>query len=126
MDDSSPIATVLVVEDEAMIRDLAVNALRSAGYAVLEAGCIAEAQQIFRGDMDSIDLLLTDLNLDGESGQDLALAMLADKPDLRVIYTSGGGGSQLDQDRPRSVFLPKPYRLDELTELIDEMLSADR
>jgi two-component system cell cycle sensor histidine kinase/response regulator CckA len=114
--------TILLVEDEDTIRELAKVFLESHGYHVLEASNGPEALEIWKRDQARVDLLLTDLVMPhGVSGQALAQQLQSDRPNLKVIYSSGyscdlfGENSFLD---PETNFLQKPYRLNSLAEMI--------
>jgi CheY-like chemotaxis protein len=118
---------ILVVEDEATVRALAESILETLGYRTLSAATAREAIALFE-QKNSIDLLFTDIELpDGADAMDgLALARRAVElcPDLRVIYTTGGGRTDgmaaLFVDE--SVFLAKPYTRDQLIDAVEEVL----
>jgi signal transduction histidine kinase/CheY-like chemotaxis protein len=83
-------ATVLVVEDEPAVREIAVAILTDLGYRVLEAGDGEEGQRVFGLHAASIDLLLTDVVLPGKiRGRELAERITAMRPDVRVLFMSG-------------------------------------
>ena len=104
--------TVLVVEDEAEVRDVAVAFLRGFGYDVLEAGDAQQALQHLR-DSAPIALLFSDVVLgDGASGIELALSARRLRPGLPVLLTSG---HELGNTTPHAfALLRKPYRREEL------------
>jgi two-component system OmpR family response regulator len=107
---------VLVVEDDFVVRYGIADALREAGYAVVECGSGEEAVALCRSKAP-IDVLFTDINLSGlVSGWEVAERFRIGRPDGLVLYTSGNG---IDPKRccPDSVFLAKPY-------LHDDILSA--
>jgi two-component system, cell cycle sensor histidine kinase and response regulator CckA len=82
--------TVLLAEDDGAVRRLASIALRQYGYTVLEARDGEEALQLARSDRNrDIHLLITDVVMPGVSGRDLALQLAAERPNMRVLYTSG-------------------------------------
>ena len=81
--------TVLVVEDDEVIRKLGARTLRGAGYFVLEAGTATEALEAARQRAWHVDLLLTDVMLPGMSGADLARRLTRRLPGLRVLFISG-------------------------------------
>ena len=88
---------VLVVEDEWLVRSEISSEFNAQGLQVLEAASGEAALELF--DMSQIDILFTDIQLEGElSGWDVAEALRASKPDLAVIYTSGNSA-----DRSRQV-----------------------
>ncbi|HET8625706.1 MAG TPA: response regulator, partial [Gemmatimonadales bacterium] len=81
--------TILVAEDDAVVRLLAVRTLREAGYTVLEADTAAAGLALAAAHPGPIHLLLTDVVMPGGSGRDLAEALLPRWPHLRVIFMSG-------------------------------------
>jgi PAS domain S-box-containing protein len=105
--------TILVVEDEASLRELVTKVLRNYGYQVIEAAHGKEALRIWQGTATKPALLLTDMMMpEGMSGWELATHIRQDVSDMKVLFTSGyspeifGGEVQLDVN---SNFLPKPY-----------------
>lgn len=105
--------TVLVVEDETIVRDAAVAALKQAGYQVLEAANASRAITLWEQSATHIDLLVTDLVLPGQiNGVKLAEALQVRDPRLQVIYTSGYDPDTVSPNlaiTPGVNFLPKPY-----------------
>ena len=119
--------TILVVEDDAAVRTVAVSALESLGYRVRQAADGREALQILQK-IDEIDLLFTDLVMpNGISGQDLLRLAREQRPHLRAIFTSGYSESFLNSkaETDRSVpLLSKPYRKQKLLEIVRKVLDA--
>jgi len=105
--------TILVVEDEPVLRDLAHVILEDCGYHVLEAGSGREALDVWNREANSIDLLVTDMIMrEGISAMDLAERLQASKPSLKIIFASGYSMDDLDTEFLRNghaVFLQKPY-----------------
>jgi CheY-like chemotaxis protein len=100
---------VLIVEDDFFVRYDIAGCLREAGYAVIESESGEEALALCKSGM-SIDMIVTDINLGGSaSGWDVAKRFRSEKPDMPVVYISGG---QFDPERsvPDSVFVAKPYQ----------------
>ena len=120
--------TVLLVEDEETIRDIAKMFLETHGYHVIEASNGPEALEIWRKDHTRIDLLLTDLVMPhGVSGQELARQLQADRPALKVIYSSGYSCDLFGENsflQPGTNFLQKPYRLNSLAEMMRQCLDG--
>jgi CheY-like chemotaxis protein len=120
--------TILLVEDEMALRELARRVLIQRGYRVLAADSGAEALEVWRGATGKIDLLLTDMVMPGGmSGRDLAQRLVEEQPDLRVIYTSGYSVDLMGQDSTLKgdlVFLAKPYQSQELTRLVRNVLDG--
>jgi two-component system cell cycle sensor histidine kinase/response regulator CckA len=117
--------TVLVVEDEAAIRQLASLVLRRAGYEVLVAVDPAEAERIVVSHPGPIHLLLTDVVMPGMRGPDLAERACKNRPDIRVLYMSGYSQDAISH---RGVLdagmelLQKPFTPARLTEKVREVL----
>ena len=105
--------TILVVEDEPVLRDLAQLILQDCGYRVLQAGSGVEALTVWQQHQGAIDLLLTDVVMpDGLSGKDLAESLIGHKPALKIIFTSGYNVDDLGAEfvqREGAHFLQKPY-----------------
>ena len=80
---------MLLVEDEAGVRDLARRMLERAGYRVLDAASGPDAEAIFAEHRGSIDLLVTDVVMPGMSGPDLFRRLAVEQPGLKVVYISG-------------------------------------
>ena len=82
--------TILVVEDEPSIRELARAVLAGHGYRVLEADCAAAALEVWAQERGVIDLLFTDMVMPGAmNGRMLAEELSKSKPELRVLFTTG-------------------------------------
>ncbi|MBL8766129.1 MAG: response regulator [Planctomycetes bacterium] len=113
--------TILVVEDEEVVRRVVLRLLRGAGYHVLEADGAREAKRqvdLFSG---SIDLLLTDIVMPDMTGTELALELRAGHPNLRVIVMSGyveDVAMHHDALAAGARFLNKPFSRDELLDVI--------
>ena len=117
--------TVLLVEDEPGVLRLARKALQRQGYQVLAASDGVAALALVRKSQQPIDLLMTDIVMPGMGGRELAERMLALRPDLRVLYTSGYTEDRAIQEeaaRGQHSFLGKPYRLAQLANKVREVL----
>jgi CheY-like chemotaxis protein len=105
--------TILVVEDEPIVRDLANMILSDCGYKVLEAATGAEALRVWERHQGNIQLLITDIVMpDGMSGMELAEHLHSAQPELKIIFASGYSTDNLDTDfvrRGLARVLPKPY-----------------
>ncbi len=118
--------TVLLVEDEAAVRDLVRTVLERHGYRVLAAGDATEALAIATAHPASIDLLLTDVVLPGRGGPELAEQLRDTRPGLRVLFTSGyAETTSLDVAAlgPHA-YLAKPFTTDDLARKVREALDA--
>ena len=104
--------TVLIVEDEALVRDLAVRILRRLGYRVLAASHGVDALLQAERHEGRIDLLLTDVVMPGMSGRELASRLCPLHPEMKVLYTSGYTENVIVHHgvlEPGLRFISKPY-----------------
>lgn len=112
---------VLVVDDEPSVRDFVQRVLEGAGFAACIADSGPAALQIF-GEKGTPDLLLTDLNMPGMRGDELAAKMRRESPDLKVLYLTGYS-DQLFSDRTtlweNETFLDKPCSVRSLLEAVN-------
>jgi two-component system, cell cycle sensor histidine kinase and response regulator CckA len=119
--------TVLVVEDEELVRALAVRTLRDRGYRCLEAHDAGEALRLVQQEEGPLDLVITDVVMPGMSGGGLGDRLALLRPGLPILYTSAFTDEDvirrgmLEQGRP---FLQKPCRPDELARVVREVLDA--
>jgi PAS domain S-box-containing protein len=105
--------TILVVEDEVAVRELVCNVLGSHGYKILQADTGVKALELWQNNKPKIDLLLTDLVMpDHLNGRELAEKLRAERPRLKVIFTSGYSADVVGKDLvlQRGLhYLQKPY-----------------
>jgi signal transduction histidine kinase/ActR/RegA family two-component response regulator len=122
--------TILVVEDEAALRELVVNILQLCGYRTFEAETGIAALKVWDAHKHEIDLLLTDMVMpQGMSGRQLAERLQAEDAALKVIYTSGYSPGMAGKDIALLEgfnFLAKPYPPSRLAAVIRECLDANR
>ncbi len=119
--------TVLVVEDEPALQQLAGRALRAAGYVVLAAATGEEAAALLDEHRDEVHLMLTDVVLPGISGRELASRVAPLHPGLRVLFTSGYTDDTVlhhGVSAQTAKFLAKPYSVDALIRKVREVLDA--
>jgi signal transduction histidine kinase len=117
--------TILLVEDEPLLRELAHSVLADAGYKVIDAEKGAEAFDVWKNHESEIDLLVTDMVLPGGvTGRELALQLQESKPKLKVIYTTGYSAELLDAQGEPVNFLQKPYPPEMLTQTVRMCLDA--
>lgn len=111
--------TVLIVEDEVLVRDMTAEFLRIEGFQVLEAADVAEAKRLLQADHAAIDFVLTDIHLPGaENGLDLARHIRQRHPSIPVLIVSANpGNSKLDGE-----FLSKPFDLTRLVSVVRALL----
>jgi CheY-like chemotaxis protein len=122
-------STILVVEDDEAVRSLVREVLDHNGYRVLEAEHGEAALEVWKQHGAEIDLLLTDMVMPGSvNGLELSQRLLAEQPDLKVIYTSGYSaelfGSDIRLEDGRN-YLPKPYLSAKLTTILHRALHPD-
>ena len=116
---------ILLVEDEAPVRAFAARALRLRGYTVVEAASAEEALEVLMDDDLMIDVFVTDVVMPGMDGPTWVRQALVKRPDTRVVFMSGyseEGRAEKQARIPNSVFLPKPFSLLQLTNLVQEQL----
>jgi len=119
--------TVLVVEDDDAVRDLAVRCLTRFGYRVLPAGNGEEALETSSGHSGSIDLLLTDGVMPRMNGKELASRLRARRPQTKVLYMSGYTDEAVIHHgvlEPGTLFLQKPFDPADLARKVREVLST--
>ncbi|HEY1751502.1 MAG TPA: response regulator [Caulobacteraceae bacterium] len=115
--------TVLVVEDETMIRELLAETLRQGGCEVVEAGSGDEALAILRGSPEP-DVLVTDVKMPGcVDGLELAARVRRQLPQLKVIITSGHAGACAARGLADS-FFSKPYALERVLSSVQTLAAA--
>jgi CheY-like chemotaxis protein/two-component sensor histidine kinase len=121
--------TVLVVEDESAVREVAVGFLRRLGYRVLEAGDANTALTLLNAH-PGVELLFTDVVLRGEiNGPALARQARKKMPDLKVLFTSGYARDALPGKMTigtEGELLSKPYRIHQLARMLRRALDAPR
>jgi CheY-like chemotaxis protein len=120
--------TVLLVEDEPVLRELIQDVLTAHGYNILSASSGVEALQVWKNYSGKIDLLLTDMVMPGGmTGQQLAAELCPRDPRLKVIITSGYSQEMVGRvlALPEGTgFLPKPYRPPQLIAQVRDVLDA--
>lgn len=119
-DRAMPLATVLVVEDNAQVRRTIVRSLRASGYAVIEACDSYEALEIIESRPGTVALVVTDLVLPGVNGVELAKSIERRDPSVRFVFMSAYGDDPwgLREQVPDSQFLAKPFSLADLLTVV--------
>jgi CheY-like chemotaxis protein len=115
--------TVLVVEDEPVVRGLVVEVLGELGYAVLEAADSRGAIPILES-TQRIDLMISDVGLPGLNGRQLAEIARQFRPGLKILFATGyaEGFHAKDYLKPDMELITKPFAIDVLASKIREML----
>lgn len=125
--DSQPPAreTLLVVDDEEVVRRLAARMLVSLGYRVLEAGSGQEAVRLLRRGAHRIDGVVTDVAMPGIGGRELGETIARCWPQIRVLYMSGFAARRMMNEGeldPNQPFIQKPFTSEQLGRKVRELL----
>ena len=115
--------TILLVEDEAALRELTREALAGRGYDVLEAPNGNEALAVCQSHPGPIDLVITDVVMPKMRGDELARRVKEMHPEARILFTSGYTATSIAGTIENASFLQKPYRFRDLAERIRHILN---
>ena len=117
--------TILLVEDDAFVRQATCNILEHAGFEVITAEDAAEAMRIYDERALDIDLVMTDMVLPGASGQQLGQNLCQRSAAVAVLITSGYSNAEFDIEAPKTLtyFLAKPYSRQTLLDKIKKILT---
>jgi len=121
--------TILLVEDEESVRNVARRILERRGYSVLAPESPAEAVGLCREHPGTIDLLLTDVVMPGLNGAELALRLAAIRPELKVLYMSGYTDGTIASHQvfeQGTSFVQKPFSSDVLSRVVRDVLDSER
>jgi PAS domain S-box-containing protein len=123
--------TILLVDDELNILSMLQRSLRRYGYKIFAVGGAQQALEIFREHCDTIDLVVTDVNMPGVNGITLSNQIRAISPRMKIVVSSGLGkdlaGGALNQELQMAgadSFLAKPYSMEDLLTALNEVLRA--
>jgi two-component system cell cycle sensor histidine kinase/response regulator CckA len=116
--------TILLAEDEPLLRELGETILTQAGYKILTAPNAEALKSFVAEHKGKIDLLLTDVVMPGMSGPELVRLVRARWPEIRVLYMSGYADDEIEDLDRDAGFLQKPFTPAELTAKIAEMLGG--
>jgi CheY-like chemotaxis protein len=114
-------ATVLLAEDEEVVRRLVAEMLADAGYRVLSAEGGSGAIAVAEAAKERIDILLTDVVMPGVGGPELASLLLGPRPDLRVLYMLGYTTEAIASLGPGTAFLQKPFTRAQLVQALRKL-----
>jgi CheY-like chemotaxis protein len=124
---TSPVETILLVDDEETVRRFSSRVLQKHGFDVLSAGTATDAIAAARERERPVDLLLTDVMMPGMNGRQLAEQLLAHYPSLRILFMSGYAEDVLATNVglvPGAAFLGKPFKPKTLVTKVREVLDA--
>ena len=119
--------TILLVEDEPVVRQVARRILTTYGYTVLEAGSGPEALQVLEDSPVPVHLALTDVVMPGMNGRELARELSARRPEMKVLYMSGYAGNGIVHQgvlEEGVAYIQKPFEARALARLVRELLDA--
>jgi two-component system cell cycle sensor histidine kinase/response regulator CckA len=117
--------TILLVEDETLLREVTCEILESAGYRVIKTSNAAEALSAFGEYKAIVRLLLTDVVLPGQNGRDLANDLRAVCPKLRILFMSGYPENVVTRNGIQEdgmFYLTKPFSLQSITLKVTQVL----
>jgi two-component system cell cycle sensor histidine kinase/response regulator CckA len=120
--------TILLVDDEALVRNLGRTILESFGYRVLLANDGQQAIDVYQRERQRIQLILLDLTMPRVSGRDALRQLREINPDVRVLFASGYSAEHLSAEDHEQIagFVSKPYRPDDLARAIRTALDRPR
>ncbi len=117
--------TVMIVEDDSMVRTLAINALKRRGYKILASSSGIECIEMLQCYKGSLDILLTDIIMPGMNGKELYHRIKIQYPDIKVIFMSGYTDNFIvknDLHELGANFIQKPFTVQNLTKIVKETL----
>lgn len=129
MESPSRRATILLADDEPSVRNTMTDMLRILGHTVLACADGDEALQVIRDRFEDIDLVVLDIVMPRRAGRDVLRDMRVIDPDARVLLISGYAAdvdTREDVSLGAAGFLQKPFSIETLSGLVDEMLSKDK
>ena len=117
--------TILVAEDDEVVREVICRLLELRGFDVLEAPDGEEALELIENLSGDLDLVLTDLNMPKVGGRELAERLARLRPGTPVLFMSGNpfASGSMDRTLPHgTAFIPKPFSADTLTRKVHELI----
>ena len=127
VEDGQGTESILIVEDEAAVRELIVRVLKAHGYQVLEARDGPQALQISEQHDGPIDLLLTDVIMPHMNGKELHERLRDPRPEMRVLFMSGYTDNAIAHHgvlEPGTRLLPKPFSMEDLIRTMRSVLAG--
>lgn len=125
--EAAALPTVLLAEDEDVVREVMAQMLTTLGYNVLEAENGRQAMELFSSRRQDIDLVIFDLSMPAMNGAELFDRLRRQAPEVKTLLTTGH--DELAEVRRMrhsglSGFLPKPFTLTEMRRAVDEVMGA--
>lgn len=122
----APTRTVMILDDDHPLRRAAERVLSRAGYRVLSASTSREANAVAAQETGEIDLLVCDLVLPDLSGREAANLLMARRPEMKVLFTSGfSSHGSFRRELEHAGFLPKPFGVPDLLAAVATALGDD-
>ena len=124
MDNLNEKNTILIVDDEPVVLKVASMMVKKLNYESLQAKNGMEASHVFSDNKDIICLVILDMQLPDENGSDICKKLKVIKSDVKILHTSGLGRVQGNDGLECGCdgFLPKPFRIEELSNKLKELL----
>ena len=122
-----PARTILIIDDNEHLRQFSAAVLERAGHIVIQAGDAREAMEIWSRDQVAISVIIADIHLPGQTGPELAREFLDEKPDLKIVFTSGSLPEVVNEATyamKDARFLPKPYTAKVMLDAVREVLKS--
>jgi DNA-binding NtrC family response regulator len=114
-----PVTTILIIDDEAAVRNVTRTLLERAGYRVLTASGGTEGVAAFAAEREAIDLVILDLTMPQMSGREVLAELMRLRATVKVILSSGYNNADTAPVAPNVAgFLNKPFRFDELLRVV--------
>jgi CheY-like chemotaxis protein len=110
--------TVLIIDDEAAVRNVTRTLLERSGYRVLTAAGGAEGVAVFAAESGAVDLVMLDLSMPEMTGRQVLAELARIRPDIRVLLSSGYSQADVPTGANVAGFLNKPFRFEELLRTI--------
>jgi CheY-like chemotaxis protein len=117
-------ATVMVIDDDVFVLEVAVILLKRLGYSVVSAESGQTALEILSADNRAIDLVLMDFCMPGLSGVELAEKIRGRLPGIKIVLSSGYNRDMAEADRITNHFIQKPYTLSSLAANLEQALRS--
>jgi two-component system, cell cycle sensor histidine kinase and response regulator CckA len=119
--------TILVIDDEPVVRKVACQTLREAGYTCLEAESALAALEQLQSHRQQLDGMIVDIRLPDMSGLNLVRLARIHRPGTPALFISGYGQPEVEEPEPQQLlqaFLPKPFTPDQLLAAVRQFLPA--